>query len=116
MGNQQQYREFLKSETWKKKKRQAKYWHGNRCAICRSKKIHIHHKTYKNGWGNEDQKYHLIPLCKTHHTEVHLFAKQNNMNIYHATEKMIKLKKPKEKQIWKTMSPFQRELFLGKGL
>lgn len=111
------YREYLLSPSWKRKKNQVKYWHGNRCHICNKRHVDIHHKTYKD-IGNENQKFHLIPLCRFHHEQVHIFCRKEQLDYWHGTEKYIKLhsKKKKKKRKWNNMTPFEREQYLGKGL
>lgn len=110
------YREYLKSKRWIKKKRQTKYWHGNRCAVCNSKKVDIHHKTYSCGLGNELPKKQLIPLCRFHHGEVHKYAIISKLSLHKATDKYIRENTKKTKMIWKNMTPFQREQFIGVAL
>src|SRR5690242_20039038 len=109
-----EYKEYLKSDKWKKKRNQAKYWHGRRCAICRKKRTDVHHKTYKN-LGNEDAKWHLIPLCREHHFGAHDFCRAQDVDLYHGTLRYITLMKPKRPRRFSSMSPFEREQYLGKG-
>ncbi len=101
------YKRYLKSETWNKKKKQTKYWHGKRCSICKHKKIDIHHKTYTR-IGNEDVKTDLIPLCRYHHYLVHEYAKEKSISIYKATQ--LFLSKRPRKKTWKEMTPYERSL------
>ena|SRR3990167_3448751 len=108
------YTNYLKTNTWKKQKNKAKYWHGKKCLVCGVKRIDIHHKTYKNGLGNENPKYHLIPLCRLHHFTIHDIVKRDKISIYQATEQFIKTNKIKKQKTWKNMTPFKREKFLGK--
>lgn len=114
------YTTYLKSNLWKSQKNKTKYWHGNKCQLCGAKKVDIHHKTYKNGLGNECPKNHLIPLCRKHHYEVHSFSKENNINIFQATQQFIKQYKLKNNikqiKVWDKMTPLEREKYLGKGL
>jgi hypothetical protein len=110
------YQEYLQTNTWTKQKNKAKYWHGKKCVICGAKKVDIHHKTYINGLGKENPKHHLIPLCRLHHYAIHDIVKKDNINIYQATEQFIKRNKIKKPKTWKTMTPFEREKFLGKAL
>jgi hypothetical protein len=90
------------------------YQHGKTCIDCGSKKIEIHHKTYKD-IGNENQKWHLLPLCRKHHQGVHNYAHEHRVNYYQATEKIYGRyysTKNKNKLKWSEMTPFQREQFL----
>jgi len=110
------YRKYLKSDGWLRKRRQVKYWHGKKCHVCNSNKVDIHHKTYKD-LGNEDQKTQLIPLCRNCHFKIHNLSIENKINIYQATEQFIKQNKVKpKKRNWKKMTPFERESFLDKSL
>lgn len=109
------YREYLSSKAWIKKKNQVRYWHGKKCAVCNFPKTDIHHKTYKKIY-NENPQYHLIPLCRQHHSRVHDFCRKNNLNYYKGTEEYIKLNKKHIKKQWNRMTPFQRKTYLGIGL
>lgn len=105
------YKKYLKTDCWEKKKNTTKHWHGNKCRICRNKKIDIHHKTYKN-LSQENVQFDLIPMCRFHHFQIHKYSKENNVSIYEATEKYIKLnsRKPKKKRKkqWKDLTNFEK--------
>jgi hypothetical protein len=61
---------YLKSNKWKKKRREALDYHGAACASCgATDNLHIHHINYSH-WGNEKMT-DLIPLCEYHHNLVH---------------------------------------------
>jgi hypothetical protein len=83
-AKKEEYRKYLKSTTWKKKRIQALAYHGAECACCGSTdNIHIHHISYLNYPGNEKMT-DLIPLCEDHHQLVHkLIAelRERNKNI-----------------------------------
>ena len=113
--NDMDYRKYLKSGAWKKKRNQARYWHTKKCAICGIKRTDIHHKTYK-ALGDEDAKLHLIPLCRKHHFALHDYAKERGLNTWEASLQYIAEHKPKKPRLWKAMTPFEREKFLGPGL
>jgi hypothetical protein len=64
------YKEYLKSEEWKKKSKKALIRANFRCQLCNKKdEIHIHHRTYEN-LGNEKES-DLIALCKGCHKKFH---------------------------------------------
>lgn len=71
LAKKEEYRKYLKSTKWKKKRAQALDYHGAECACCGStNNIHIHHISYLNYPGNEKMT-DLIPLCEDHHQLVH---------------------------------------------
>lgn len=113
--NKLNYYEYIKSSRWKKKRIKTMNLHGDRCCICGNKRVEIHHKTYKD-LGEENERYHLIPLCREHHESVHDFCKKEKVPYYKGTEIYLKkyMKKPERK--WELMTQFQRELFIGRGL
>jgi hypothetical protein len=109
------YTQYLQSNKWTKKKNQVFGLHLRRCAICKKKNVDVHHKTYKD-LGSENQEYHLIPLCRFHHFEIHNYSKENKINLYQATEQYIKKHKIKEERKWNNMTPLEVKRYLGKGL
>lgn len=86
------YRDFLKSSHWKKVKaktlRRKKY---SKCKFCGStKNIELHHSNYK--WlGTKDELRSVIPLCRTHHQEVHDLAKAEGISVRIATNKLNRI-------------------------
>jgi|SRR3990167_1200180 len=93
------YKEYIKSEEWQKKK-QSLDGLGRDCLLCGSKnKLHAHHRSYKR-LGNESILEDLIYLCKKHHFQVHNFAKQKKMDIFHATREFIKMYRKKNGFKW----------------
>ncbi|WP_131867054.1 HNH endonuclease signature motif containing protein [Bradyrhizobium sp. Y-H1] len=109
------YKAYLKSAAWKKKRNAAKYWHSKRCAICGKARTDIHHKTYK-ALGDEDAKLHLVPLCRTHHFALHDYAKANGLNIWEASLRYIAVNARRRPRKWKYMTPHEREQYLGPAL
>ncbi len=68
--NKTQYNLYLKSNRWRKKRKQIKTFWDNRCAICNSEKnIHVHHRTYER-LGRE-LTTDLIALCAVCHGRHH---------------------------------------------
>lgn len=114
--NKTEYQAYRQSPKWSKKRRQALYWHKNRCAVCGKKRVDVHHKTYKGVGGNEDPKWHLVPLCRKHHYAAHAFAKANGMSLYHGTLEYIKRYAVKRPKLWGAMTLFERQAYIGKGL
>ena len=90
LAKKEEYRKYLKSAKWKKKRIQALAYHGAECACCGStNKIHIHHISYLNYPGNEKMT-DLIPLCEDHHQLVHkLIAELRERNKNTPTYKYI---------------------------
>lgn len=108
------YKEYLKTENWQKKRRKVFALHSKRCAVCRKKKAtNVHHKSYKRL--GDETKRDLIPLCQFHHNEIHKFANQQKINIWQATEQYIKKYRKKPKKKWSYLTPFEREKYLRTG-
>ena len=64
------YNEYMASEQWAEKRKEAFKHHGSFCHLCKTRKrLQIHHLSYKN-LGDEPMK-DLVPLCKTCHSAVH---------------------------------------------
>ena len=84
------YKDYLKSDHWKrvkaKTKRRKKY---RKCMFCGSRKVELHHTTYK--WiYTKKELLAIIPLCRTHHQEVHDFSANNNISVRLASNAMIR--------------------------
>lgn len=85
------YRSFLQSDHWRKIKEKTKkrmHYYG-KCKICGStNNIELHHESYN--FVNTDQELrNIVPLCRTHHQEVHDYAKHNNISVKRATELLL---------------------------
>jgi 5-methylcytosine-specific restriction endonuclease McrA len=109
------YREYLRSDRWKKQRKRTFQNHGRRCVVCGSEKVEVHHLTYKS-LGNEDPKKHLLPLCREHHQQVHIYAEERRMHVWNATHLLTKEYRSKSNPrhlTWNEMTPFQREQFIG---
>jgi len=91
------YQEYLKSDHWqmvkKKAKRRKAY---QKCQFCDSKNIYLHHTSYKLIL-TKDELRSIIPLCRTHHQEVHDLSKTNKCSVRIATN-----------ELRRKYSPFQR--------
>lgn len=69
------YKEYLKSEHWKKK--QAEYRASSlpqECLICGNKKFEIHHRSYDRI--GAELLSDFAPLCRTHHAKTHELVKK----------------------------------------
>lgn len=75
-----QYRNYLKSDAWKRKRQEALSHYGNECQVGRRARnegfypnckgaLHVHHKHYRN-LGNERME-DLTVLCRKHHKRKH---------------------------------------------
>lgn len=65
-----QYREYMVSQRWKRKRRKAIKFYGSKCQQCgASGKLYVHHKNYKH-LGNE-QMEDLEVLCLFCHEDRH---------------------------------------------
>lgn len=64
------YREYLKTDHWIKTRQQARDYFKGKCCLCgKTKKLHVHHKSYENR-GNETMD-DLILLCSDCHAKFH---------------------------------------------
>ncbi len=64
------YREYLKSDTWRALRRRIFNKYGNRCAVCNSPfELHLHHRTYERVCREADMD--VIPLCAECHEMFH---------------------------------------------
>ena len=73
----QQYKDYMKSDTWQDKCKQRIEIAGHKCEMCgrlkkNSKGLQIHHISYKN-LGNEDVANDLICLCGRCHILIHRY-------------------------------------------
>lgn len=85
-----EYREYLNSDKWYKKKQEVFKLKGKQCHSCGAKfQIDVHHQTYKNIF-HENEKLDLIPLCRICHDKVHI---QKGIKLKKATNKIIKGRK-----------------------
>lgn len=71
ISKKEQYRYFLKSETWKNKKQELFENRRNKhCAVCKTtENLHVHHLHYKRGWN--PKIHNLMILCNEHHMMYH---------------------------------------------
>lgn len=66
-----EYREYILSEDWNKKRKLAFKLFGKKCQRCKNTKtLHVHHKTYIN-FKNENVETDLAILCKKCHDKYH---------------------------------------------
>ena len=86
------YKEYIKSNKWKKKRKELIDSIGYACEQCGVEHhLHVHHKTYKN-LGNEPLK-DLQLLCRMCHLSKH----DHNFEKVFKTKKKTRKKKPKRK-------------------
>jgi len=65
-----EYYNYIHSKEWKKKRNHALNFYGYNCCLCGSrKKIHVHHRNYKNLFKETMQD--LILLCQPCHKLFH---------------------------------------------
>lgn len=73
------YKEYINSYEWNRKRVKAFYVLGKRCEVCgSSKNIHVHHNNY-GSLGNEKPRADLVILCKECHKELHLLVPTNSL-------------------------------------
>ncbi len=64
------YKVYLRSKMWERRKFRYYSWHLKKCVCCGAKEnIHLHHINYNN-LGNEEDK-NLSPLCGSCHKTFH---------------------------------------------
>lgn len=64
------YREYLRSETWQKKRSQRLAMDGFKCQMCGSgKNLHVHHITYEHF--SAEPIHDLITVCDNCHRKIH---------------------------------------------
>lgn len=67
------YKTYIQSENWRKKRENVLIFWGYRCALCFSpNNLHVHHRTYER-LGRE-LITDLIPLCERCHNDHHNFT------------------------------------------
>ncbi len=105
-----EYREYLNSEAWKKRKERYYESHERKCKACGSRrKIHLHHKTY-NRLGSE-RDADMVPMCERCHFNLHQWQRKIGKNLWLATEEFIRKKKSriKTKRTVKRRSVYRRK-------
>lgn len=86
--NKPKYYDYINSPAWQEKKAQYRASKlPQTCLVCGSRKVDIHHKTYKR-LGAEYLR-DLVPLCRTHHDECHAFMKRQGMNYWGGTNRYL---------------------------
>ena len=92
--NYSTYQDYLNSSHWKEVKAKAKTRENyQKCEFCSDTKIQLHHTTYK--WINTKHELRaIIALCKAHHEQVHVLAKNNRLSVRIATNILRKIYKP----------------------
>lgn len=82
------YETYIKSPWWEKRKNEYYKFHQRKCTVCRSvNKIHLHHKFYGKYYFEDDKD--LIPLCETHHDEIHKMIGKVKKDMRYLTDKFI---------------------------
>ena len=66
---QRQYRSYLKSLTWKGKRRKAMKYAKGRCQLCGALAREVHHMNYRSR--GKEQPEDLIALCRKCHKDLH---------------------------------------------
>lgn len=65
-----QYKVYIKSHWWDKRRAEFFKRYGRKCALCRSSKfVQLHHSFYGEYGFEKDE--HLVPLCQPHHFLFH---------------------------------------------
>ena len=70
------YKRYLRSEEWRKKREQVFNAYGKICSVCGSvNNLHVHHKTYERI--GKERISDLQVLCSFHHAEIHKNLKKS---------------------------------------
>ena len=73
-GQSKEYREYMKSDSWERKKRERLKIDGYKCTACgysaKPNVLMVHHLTYAR-LGNEDTWKDLVTLCPICHRKIH---------------------------------------------
>ncbi len=110
------YKKYLKSREWSKKRRQTTRWHRKKCLVCGDPKVDIHHQTYRR-LGRENHKTDLVPLCRKHHFAIHALAKVRGESVWSVTQRSTKRATvDRPKKLWSEMTPADRADLLGPAL
>ena len=76
MKNEQAYREYLQSATWKMKRQESLIRAGHKCEMCGSEdRLEVHHKTYDR-FGQE-MAVDLTVLCRSCHEKADTKRRQS---------------------------------------
>lgn len=68
------YDEYLESDYWKAIRKKALDRDGGRCKLCNElKNLQVHHRSYKNKWGDDAEFDDLVTLCEECHKNFHNF-------------------------------------------
>lgn len=90
----QAYKDYMKSDRWKRKRQQVFAHYGKRCYACRKyeKVLHVHHMTYAR-LGREAIG-DLIPLCVPCHREVtRVYRRNRRRGLRRVTMEFVKFKR-----------------------
>lgn len=73
----EEYKRYIKSERWKRKRQQVFAHYGKRCYACRKRVriLHVHHRSYRNL--TREPMSDLIPLCIKCHKEITDYHRRN---------------------------------------
>lgn len=83
--NKVSYKEYIKSEKWKKKVAYIKEVRNNRCEVCGNKEnLQVHHLTYKRLGKEKDEDLQL--LCGGCHMKAHLIGEKEEDIMKHIIE------------------------------
>lgn len=90
------YKEYLQSEQWQKRRNEALINDGFRCKICKSEEnLNVHHLTYERLGEEKDED--LIVLCERCHSKWHKIEKHTSLeNVDFSTDAEIILEKSKK--------------------
>ena len=91
------YRSYINSNRWAKRRIQYQFRNTNVCKICGAKDVHLHHLTYERLGMEEDSD--LIPLCAEHHDALHEFVGGSKKNLVMETHAFIEMNRYEEEVV-----------------
>ena len=88
------YAQYLESEHWQQVKAKASARPNyQKCEFCDSQNVELHHTSYKWIW-TEHELRTIISLCRDHHQEIHVLAKEKGISVRVATSSLRRIYKP----------------------
>lgn len=87
------YRQYIRSSLWRKRKNDYYGKYGKKCAVCRStERVALHHKVYDQKKFGYEPDEHLVALCQVHHQDFH-DDNQLSSNMVNSTDTFVEEKR-----------------------
>lgn len=91
----EQYRDYIESAAWRRRKRR---WYARHhlwarwCRMCWSRQTDLHHRRYRRLGHEWDRD--LVPLCRHHHEELHGEQHRRGWTVEHASDVYLRRPRP----------------------